>query len=230
MKKLGFCLLLSVILSLLGSACWAGEPLWVAVKGENVNIREKPNTKAKVIEQVNGSEGSAFIVDSATITDKASGLTWYRILYSVDEMDESTYYERGSTYIAAKFVKARQLTAGEKQNLQFEAKRIAEDKVYRKTGAWKITEFTEGSEIYTQNEKIKSVPIYADSSLKSQKITDLPVNTPVLISAAKFRYVKATDNNEGWIKITKPVIGWVPLEFIGLAYSEFFVSSNMMVW
>lgn len=46
-----------------------------------------------------------YIVDSATVTDKASGLKWYRILYSVSEMDESTYYERGNESIPAKFVK-----------------------------------------------------------------------------------------------------------------------------
>ena len=145
MKKLGFCLLLSIILTLLASACWAGEPMWAEVKGENVNIREKPNVKAKVVAQVNGSEGAVFIVDAATITDKASGLKWYRILYSVSEMDGSTYSEFSNVFIAAKFVKARPLTADEKKNLQYEKKRIANDNSYRKTGLQKNTEPKEQS-------------------------------------------------------------------------------------
>lgn len=229
MKKIGFFLLLSVAIAILSTACWAGEPLRAMVTGENVNIREKPNATAKVVRQVSASEAGVFIVDSATITDKASGLTWYRILYSVSEMDESTYSEYGSGYIASKFIRVRPLSAAEKKNHQFEIKRVAQDNVYKKNGAWKITPFNEESFIYTQDEKVKSLPVYADSNLKSPKVATLPVNTPVLLSVAKFRYLKSTGENEGWIKISKPVTGWVPVESVSLAYSDFFYSSGMVV-
>ena len=229
MKKTGFFLFLSVAIITLSTACWAGEPLRATVAGENVNIREKPNATAKVVRQVSASEAGIYIVDSTTVTDKASGLKWYRILYSVSEMDESTYYERGNEYIAAKFVKVRQLTAGEKKNHQFEIKRVAQDNVYKKNGAWKITPFNEESSIYTQDDKVKALPVYADSSLKSSKVATLSVNTPVLLSVAKFRYLKSTGKNEGWVKITKPVTGWVPVESVLLAYSDFFYSAGMVV-
>ena len=72
MKKLGFCLLLSVILTLLAPACWAGEPMEAQVTGENVNVRAKPNMKAKVLWQAGTVD--EYIVDSTAILDKASGL------------------------------------------------------------------------------------------------------------------------------------------------------------
>ena len=229
MKKTGFFLLLFVALIILATSCWAGEPLRATVTGENVNIREKPNTTAKVVRQVNASEAGVFIVDSATITDKASGLKWYRILYSVSEMDESTYSEYGNGYIASKFIQVRPFSAAERENHRLEVKRVAQDNAYKENGAWKITPFNEESSIYTQDDKVKALPVYADSSLKSSKVATLSVNTPVLLSVAKFRYLKSTGKNEGWVKITKPVTGWVPVESVLLAYSDFFYSAGMVV-
>ena len=230
MKKLGFCLLLSVTLTLLASACWAGEPMKAEVTGENVNVRAKPNAKAKVLWQAGILD--EYIVDSTAILDKASGLKWHRILFHVNQ-ESSIYFNeiKQEAYIAANFLQTKRFDADDKEWHKKQVKRLKENELHIKNATWRVTEFTEESVIYTQDEKIKSVPIYADTSLKSKKIAELPVDTTVLMVASKFRYIKQKDKgyNEGWVKITKPITGWVPVEFIGLAYSDYFGSMGMTV-
>ena len=223
MKKLKLCLLTCIALFAISATSWAGEPLWANVAGENVNTRSKPSTTGQIVDKLSASTADPFIVDSNVILDKASNTKWYKILYTVSAMDAETYYPvKGTQYIAADFVKTRPLTAGEKKSHQDQIKRIAEKEAYKKSGAWRQINVSEEGQIYFQDVNIKAAPVHLDTSLKSKKIGTLKLGAPIFITIAKLRYIKETKETEGWIKISTPIVGWVPLKYADIYYSEYF--------
>ena len=96
------------------SVASAQDVVRVVVTGNNVNVRSAPSSKGKVYGQVDSD--TAFLVDPALIRDKSDKSEWYKILFSVSEMDGSIYqahklqtYNFSYPYISAKFVKQKPL-------------------------------------------------------------------------------------------------------------------------
>ena len=223
LKKICLCILTLLTFCITTSPSWAGKPLWANVIGENVNTHNKPSTTGQIVEQLGASISGPFIVDATVIEDKGSNLKWYKILYFVSDMDGETYYPaKGALYIATSSVKTRPLTAQEKKSHQDQVKHIAEKEAYKKSGAWRQIDVSEESQIYYQDTNMKSATVYRDTSLKSPKIGSLKLDTPVFVTIGKLRYVKETKETEGWLKLSTPLVGWVPLEHVALTYSEYF--------
>lgn len=190
-----------------------------------MNTRNKPSTTGQIVEQLGASTSGSFIVDAAVIEDKASNRKWYKILYFVSDMDAETYLPvKGVQYIDTGSVKTRPFTSQEKKSHQDQVKLFATKEAYKQSGAWRQIDVSEESQIYFQDTNVKTTSIYRDASLKSQKVGSLKIGTPVFVAIAKMRYVKETKETDGWVKISTPIVGWVPLEHVALFYSEYFVT------
>jgi hypothetical protein len=107
------------------SAFWEGDKVRLYVGGDNVNIRSKPDAKSGVLGQVNS--GAVFIADAETLTD-ATGMDWYRIVYIVEDVDDSDgerayrttkeWLGESAAYISLNYVELRYLDERDKEFLK----------------------------------------------------------------------------------------------------------------
>ena len=85
------------------------------VTGENVNIRNEPNTKGDVLLKVSESAGNVVVVEKKVVKDKSGD--WYKVLYYYDDgMFMGTYVD---AYIFGKYIKIRNISEDEKSALRF---------------------------------------------------------------------------------------------------------------
>lgn len=220
-----YVLVMAIFILSVCPVAWAGESANVEVLGTDVKLYAQPSVKGKIVGST--SEHVGFLVDSTPIYDKEGKTNWYKMVYEYNPMDDSLFEVTDPLYISAKFLKLKPMSEREKKFLKSEKSRIAEDKIDRKTGRWKLTSLGKGVEdivMSLEDDKIKGVSIYAEPDLKSKVIALLKMDTPILLMESKLRYDKLGKNKEGWVRIEKPVKGWLSAEFVGLWYSDFFTN------
>ena len=216
-KRWGIMLCITALF--LCSAAWGEDALIATVTGDNVNLRLSPSVNGKKQEDQAG-RGDIYIVDSKPIYDKEGKMNWFKILYWYWD-SEGYLVELNTLYISSKFVKIKPMDKEFRDFFQEEKKAIARDKVYQKSGEWRITNHKEGYEDTTFSYESKPILLYTDPDLKSPVIAKLDNDIPILISVIKMRY-KKSGGKEGWFKITKPMTGWLPEESVGVWYSDIF--------
>jgi hypothetical protein len=88
------------------------------ITGNNVNVRNAPNTKGKVLFQVSRDEGDSLIIDKTPIKDN-SGQIWYKILYCGESYEGDGNLEKVDVpaYISGKFLEIVPLMDWEKEFL-----------------------------------------------------------------------------------------------------------------
>ena len=236
-KRLGIMLCIAALF--LCSAAWGEELLKATVAGNNVNMRSAPNTKGEVLQIEN--TGAILFVDKVPIYDKDGKMNWYRVRYEYTEGMDGIYladcaesYHPNKLYISAKFVKTQPISKKDMADINFLKKSAAEFDAFKKSGKWSVTDLEEISDpgdyepgntitvVSGRDKNLKNAPVYTEYNLKSKVIGKLSFGTPLTLSECRYRYDKAGER-EWWVKISKPIKGWLPMEFISLGYTDFFI-------
>lgn len=191
------------------------EPVLATVTGKEVNMRLSPSIKGKKHDwKVNTPD--IFIVDPEAIYDKEGKMSWHKVLYWYWE-DEGYIVDLGTRYISANFVKITKMDRSFADFFESEKKSIARDKQYRKSGAWSVQEFKmDDTAVPFANKPIR---LYKEPDLKSKVIATLEGDTPIRITLIKRRYNKSLDDVEGWVKIVKPMEGWLQKDNVSIWHS-----------
>ena len=116
------------------AAVKAGRVVRMSVTGKNVNLRNQPSMKGKVVAQASpsneGEHWDIFYFDAAPIEDKQDGSVWYKILFipawsagrrgiitQIDKIPESGF---SYLYVNSKFLKENQTDENSKAELEYE--------------------------------------------------------------------------------------------------------------
>jgi hypothetical protein len=90
----------------------------VEVTGDNVNLRDTPSAKGKVLGQANN--GNSYIAEKTLITDSKDGSKWYQIIYEVGAYADEFYKPFNNTsYISSKYVKVVPLSEHDRGQLEW---------------------------------------------------------------------------------------------------------------
>lgn len=235
-KRLGIMLCIATLF--LCSAAWGEELLKATVTGDNVNMRSAPNTKGKVLNSE--SSGAILFVDKKPVYDKEGKMNWYRVRYAYEAgmdgisfYDCTQYYHPNKLYISAKFVKTQPMSKNDLADVNSLKKSAAAANTNKKSGEWAVINLNELSDpgdydssnvitvVSGLNKNLKNAPVYAEYNLNSKVIGKLSFGTPLTLSECRHRRVNA-EKREWWVKISKPIKGWLPIEFVSLWSTDFF--------
>jgi hypothetical protein len=208
----------------------------VEVIGENVNLRDAPSAKGRVLGQVSASQQEVyfirFIAEATPILDKSDNSTWYKLFFGInvvagfERFDKSPYmYDSKIPYINAKFVKEVPLDDYyQKQIEYFKNGRPP----FLKTGDFANVDFSAGDIIIATP---RPVTLFLEPKENAQKRV-LPAKTKIIIREflgddASYMwwegfygttyYYKDMNDVRWWPVIgeNKQIIGWSKNEYVG---------------
>jgi hypothetical protein len=103
----------------------------VKAVGTNINLRDKPSSKGRVLGQISGVdeeyyEQATYIAVSPPVEDKSDNSTWYKLFFAVSDYDGSferleagDLFNHAAPYINARFVKKVPLTEFDKKQIDY---------------------------------------------------------------------------------------------------------------
>jgi hypothetical protein len=103
----------------------------VIAVGKNINLRDKPSIKGRVLGQVSGSGGeyeteATYIAVSPPVKDKSDNSTWYKLFFALESLhssfirlDKIDLFNFTTPYINAKFVKKVPLTEFDREQIEY---------------------------------------------------------------------------------------------------------------